>query len=210
MSLHHPIPSRTHFVLPLLFVVAALLSGCASVELSSILDTQFLLTTRDLPFNSVLVVYDSKDLARKQEFEHAFAAYLREHTDAQIHADIDLYSPLKRLEEKEKTWALRDNSIQAVLYMHGGGGGRSLRDWLLPEAPDLDTETPAWKSSAVKLFLPATAQVVWAGSVMGHEGYVGEELRSRAFFSAVVADLVGHGMLDMPRVDNPALRGFNR
>lgn len=210
MSFHRPFPLRRRSVLPLLLTISALLSGCASVELSSITDTQFLLTTRDLPFNSVLVVYDSKDLARKQEFEHALAEYLRGHTAAQVHADIDLYSPLKQLEDKEKTWALRDNSIQAVLYMHGGGSGRPLRDWLLPEAPDLDTETPAWKSSVVKLFLPATAQVVWAGNVAGHEAMVDEKLFGRAFSSAIVADLVGHGMLEMPRIDNPAMRGFNR
>lgn len=210
MSRHYLRPFHTPIVLLLLLSATGPISGCASVELSSILDTQFLLTTRDLPFNSVLVVYDTKDLARKQEFEQAVTDYLREHTAAQVHADIDLYSPLKQLEDKEKIWALRDNSIQAVLYLPGGGSGRPLRDWLLPEAPEIDTETPAWKSSTAKLFLPATAQVVWAGSVMGHEGYVGEELRSRAFYSAIVADLVGHGILEIPRVENPGLRGFNR
>jgi hypothetical protein len=62
----------------------------------------------------------------------------------------------------------------------------------------------------VKLFLPSTGQVVWAGSIEGIDAYVGEELNSRSFYSAVVGDLVRRGILDIPRAENPGLRGFNR
>jgi hypothetical protein len=197
---------------PLFLPLASLLmlAGCSTVELTSVVDTQFLLTTRDLPFNSVLVVYDTKDLALKQKFEYAFSEYLRENSATQVHADIDLYSPLKQMEEKEKTWALRDNNIVAVLYFQGGGSGRSLRDWLLPEAPDIDISTAAWKSGAAKVFIPTTGQVVWAGNVAEHDAFVGEELISSGFYSAVVSDLVRRGFLESPRVENPAMRGFNR
>lgn len=196
------------FFLP--FAALLLLTGCSSVELTSVVDTQFLLTTRDLPFNSILVVYDTKDLALKQEFEYGLVEYLRGNSAAQAHADIDLYSPLKKMEDKEKTWALRDNNIVAVLYFHGGGSGRSLRDWLLPEAPDIDISTAAWKSGAAKVFIPTTGQVVWAGNVAEHDAFVGEELISGGFYSAVVSDLIRRGFLEAPRVENPAMRGFNR
>jgi hypothetical protein len=194
----------------LAFISLSLTAGCSTVDLSTVVDTQFLLTSRDLPLNSLLVVYDAKDLALKQEFEGAFAEYLREHTSAEVRTDIELYSPLKQMEEREKVWALRDNKITAVLYVYGGGSGRPLRDWLLPEAPDLDTGTPAWKSSAAKIFLPATAQVVWAGNVVGQDALVRENLFSRGFYSAIVSDLVRRGFLDVPHVANPAMRGFNR
>ena len=196
--------------LSLMLLSAMLLAGCSPVELTSVIDTQFLLTSRDIPINSLLVVYDSKDLALKQQFEEGFAEYLRENSAAQVFADIDLYSPLKKMEDREKTWAIRDNSISAVLYVYGGGSGRSLRDWLLPEAADIDTETQAWKSSAARLFLPATGQVVWAGNVTGQIAYVGEDLFGSGFYSAVTADLIKRGILEVPRVQNPAMRGFNR
>jgi hypothetical protein len=96
------------------------------------------------------------------------------------------------------------------LYISGGGGGRPLRDWLLPEAADIDTDTQAWKSSAVKLFLPSTGQVVWAGSIAGTDAIVSEDLLSSRFFNAVTSDLIRRGILDIPRVANPGLRGFNR
>ncbi|MBE0644263.1 MAG: hypothetical protein IH600_09300 [Bacteroidetes bacterium] len=196
-------------ILPLVILILAF-AGCSTVELTSVVDTQFLLGSRLMPLQTVLVVYDTRDLALKQDFESSFADYIRANTSTIVHTDIELYSPLKKLEDKEKVWALKDNNIDGVIYLYGGGSGRPLRDWLLPEAPEIDADTPAWKSSAVKLFLPSTGQVVWAGSVVGLDAFVGVELNSRGFFSAVVGDLVRRGMLDIPRPANPGLRGFNR
>ncbi|MBR9976228.1 MAG: hypothetical protein KFF77_11650 [Bacteroidetes bacterium] len=198
--------------LTMLLAFAALLgsTSCSTVELTSVVDTQFLLTTRDIPLNSMMVVYDTKDLALKQRFEAEFAEYLRDNTSAQVYLDIELYSPLKNMPEQEKVWAIRDNSIAAVLYVSGGGSGRPLRDWLLPESPDIDTETQAWKSSAARLFLPATGQVIWAGNIEGGINYVGVELISGSFYSAITSDLIRRGILAVPRVENPAMRGFNR
>ncbi len=195
---------------PLFVLLLLTLAGCSSVNLTSVVDTQFLLGSRLLPLQGLLVVYDSRDLTLKQDFETSFAEYIRENTSAIAHTDIELYSPLKNLDEKEKIWALKDSYIDGVLYIYGGGSGRPLRDWLLPEAKDIDKETQAWKSSAVKLFLPSTGVVVWAGNVEGNDAFVGEELNSGGFFSAVVADLVRRGILEVPRSENPGLRGFNR
>ncbi len=203
------LPTHRRFILPLIITLAFSV-GCSTVELTSVVDTQFLLGSRLFPLGSVLVVYDSRDLALKQEFESEFKDYLGENSSVQVRTDIELYSPLKRMEEKEKVWALKDNSIAAVIYISGGGSGRQLRDWLLPEAPDIDTDTQAWKSSVVKLFLPSTAQVVWAGSIAGHESSTGEDLFSRGFFSAVTGDLIRRGILDVPRAVSPGLPGFNR
>lgn len=199
---------RRPILLPL--VIAIVTAGCSPVELTSVVDTQFLLGSRMFPLNSVLIVYDSRDLAMKQEFESDFRDYLIRNSSAQVHTDIELYSPLKRMAEKEKIWALKDNGIVAVIYIPGGGSGRPLRDWLLPEAPEIDTETQAWKSSVVKVFLPATAQVVWAGSIAGTQDASGEVLHSKGFFSAVTADLIRRGILDIPRAASPGLPGFNR
>lgn len=204
-------PTTTRRFFLLLHAIAAMfLSSCSTVELTSVVDTQFLLTTRDIPLNSLLVVYDTKDLALKQQFEAEFAEYLRKNTSAQVYQDIELYSPLKNMSEQEKVWAIRDNSIAAVLYVSGGGSGRPLRDWLLPESPDIDTQTQAWKSSAARLFLPATGQVVWAGNIEGGINYIGEDMFTGGFYSAITSDLVRRGILDVPRVENPAMRGFNR
>jgi hypothetical protein len=200
----------TRFSILFLCTLFLAITACSSVELTSVVDTQFLLGSRLFPLNSILVVYDSRDLALKQEFETSFSAYLTDNAAVKVYSDIELYSPLKKVEEKEKEWALRDNSINGVIYISGGGSGRSLRDWLLPEAAEIDTDTQAWKSSAVKLFLPSTGQVVWAGNVAGNDAYVGEGLLSRGFFSAVNSDLVRRGILDIPRSANPGLRGFNR
>ncbi len=197
--------------LPLYLLVALfVVTGCAPMELSSVVDTQFLLGSRDLPMSNVLVVYDSRDLTVKQEFELAFSEYLEANSAVKAHTDIELYSPLKKLSEKEKEWALRDNNIDGVLYISGGGSGRSLREWLLPESPDIDIETQAWKSSDVRIFLPTTAQVVWAGSLQERDAVLNEDFLSRGFYSAVTSDLVRRGILDIPRVANPGLRGFNR
>ncbi|MFZ1731827.1 MAG: hypothetical protein WBQ23_02465 [Bacteroidota bacterium] len=203
-------PTATRFFRLLIFTAALSMAGCTSVELTSVVDSQFLLGSRLLPLNSVLIVYDSRDLALKQEFESGFKDYLQGNSSAEVYLDIDLYSPLKKLEEKEKEWALRDNKIDGVIYFSSGGSGRSLREWLLPEAKDIETETQAWKSSAVKVFLPSTGQVVWAGNITGSDAFVGEALLSRSFFSAVSGDLVRRGILDIPRIANPGLRGFNR
>ena len=199
---------RLSFLLPAL--AALIMASCSSVELTSVIDTQFLLTTRDIPLNSLLVVYDAKDLALKQRFESEFAEYLRDNTSAQVHTDIELYLPLKNMSDQEKVWAIRDNSITAVLYVSGGGSGRPLRDWLLPESPDIDTQTQAWKSSAARLFLPATAQVVWAGNIAGGINFIGEDMFSGSFYGAITSDLIKRGILAPPVVENPAMRGFNR
>jgi hypothetical protein len=187
-----------------------LLSSCTSIELTSIVDTQFLLTGRELPFERILLVYDTGDLARKQSVEYSFGEYLREHSAAEVYHDIDLFSPLRIMTEKEKEWALRDNAIQGVLYIAGGGSGRALRDWLLPEAKDIEKETQAWRTSVIRLFLPSTGQVIWAGSVQGIEGTIDPSSLTTRFYSAVTAELLRRSVLERPAAANPGLRGFNR
>lgn len=191
-------------------LILFLLSSCSSVDLTTIVDTQFLLTGRELPFERVLLVFDSGDLALKQKVEYSFGKYIKEHTDAEVFYDIDMYSPLKIMSEKEKEWALRDNQIQGVLFLAGRGSGRTLRDWLLPEAKDIETETQAWRTSVIHLFLPATGDVVWAGSVQGVEGVITEPLLKKSFYGAVTGDLLRRGILEQPAAVNPGLRGFNR
>lgn len=191
-------------------LILLLLSACSSIDLTTIADTQFLLTGRELPFENVLIVYDIGDLALKQEVEYAFGKYIEEHTDTEVFYDIDMYSPLKIMSEKEKEWALRDNQIQGVLFIAGKGSGRPLRDWLLPEAEDIQTQTQAWRTSVIRLFLPATGDVVWAGSVQGVEGMLTGSLLKKSFYSAVTGDLLRRGILQPPAAVNPGLRGFNR
>lgn len=190
--------------------VLLFLTACAGVDMSSVVDTQFLMTNRDLPLQNLLVVYDSRDLALKDDFEMEFASYLRENAEIKVHRDIDLFTPLKNMTDKEKVWALKDASIDGVIYMNGGLSGRPLREWLYPEAPELDTKTPAWTGGTIKLFLPRTAQVVWVGNVSEAGGMAGEELNTRGFFSAVTLDLVRRGIIAQPRDRTPGLRGFNR
>ncbi len=186
------------------------LGGCAPVNLTSVVDTQFILANRDLPLKNLLVVYDARDLGLKGEFEASFTAYLRDNAEVRALRDLDLYSPLKKMTDREKLWALKDESIDGVLYLYGGGSGRDLREWLYPDAADLETDTPAWRSGTVKLFLPKTGQVIWVGSVEDAGGLVDEELNSRGLFSAVTSDLLQRGIIEARRIENPALRGFNR
>lgn len=192
------------------FCAVILFGGCAPVNLTSVVDTQFILANRDLPLKNLLIVYDTRDLGLKGEFEAAFTEYVRENSDARALRDLDLYSPLKKMTDREKLWALKDESIDGVLYLNGGGSGRSLREWLYPEAKELETDTPAWRGGTVKLFLPKTGQVIWVGSVEDAGGLVDEELNSRGLFSAVTNDLLQRGIVPARRVENPALRGFNR
>ncbi len=196
--------------LSLALLVLVFLAGCSSVDLNTVVDTQFLLANRTLPLQSVLVVYDSRDLAAKDEFEAALASYLRESSDARVYRDLDLYSPLKNMSEKEKLWALKDEGIDGVLYLSGGQSGRSLREWLHPEAADIDTNTPAWQTGTIKLFLPTSGQVIWVGSVKDYGSVVYDDLNSSSFFSAVSSDLLRRGILAMKTDRNPGLRGFNR
>ncbi len=185
------------------------LSSCGGVQLASVTDTQFLLTNRILPLRSMMVVYDTRDLGMKAEVEQSLVEALRSNADVVARRDIDLFSPLKTLSEKEKVWALKDNDVKAVLYIGGKGSGRPLRDWLYTEAKDIDTGTPAWSSSVVRLFLPETGEVIWTGSLSGEE--TGPEVIStRGFASAVASELVRLGMIAVRRPENPALRGFNR
>ena len=187
-----------------------LLTACSSVELTSVVDTQFLLGNRVLPLSNILIVYDSRNLPEKDEFEAAFSAYLRESGTVLVYRDIDLYSPLKKMTDKEKLWALKDEGIDGVLYLNGGGSGRALREWLYPEAKDIETSTPAWTSGTVKLFLPATGQVIWVGSVADYGSVVHSDLNSRGFFSAVSSDLLRRGIIEEAIDHSPGLRGFNR
>ncbi|MCB2205905.1 hypothetical protein KQI65_14275 [bacterium] len=197
-------------LLPLSLLTAVFLFGCSSVDLNTVVDTQFLLANRSLPLQNILVVYDSHDLAKKDAFEEAFASYLRDNTACIVYRDIDLYSPLKNMSEKEKLWALKDENIDGVLYMFGGNSDRSLREWLYPEAPDIQRDTPAWRSGAIKLFLPKTAQVIWVGSISDYGSIVYDDLNSRSFFSAVSTDLLRRGIIAAREEANPGLRGFNR
>ncbi len=198
------------YPLALLVVTAAMLGGCSSVELNSVVDTQFLLANRILPLQNILVVYDSRDLAAKDAFEAAFADYLRGSANVNVFRDIDLYSPLKNMSDKEKLWALKDEGIEGVLYLFGGDSQRSLREWLYPDAPDIDKNTPAWQTGAIKLFLPTTAQVIWVGSIADYGSVVYEDLNSRSFFSAVSSDLLRRGIIAVQEDTSPGLRGFNR
>ncbi len=195
--------------LPALMLSVLILSACGPMELTSVVDTQYLMGNRDLPLQNVLVVYDSRDLALKDRFETAFMKFLEENTDAKAFRDIALYSPLKKLSDKEKLWALKDQSIDGVLYISGGGSGRSIREWLYPEA-EIDTGTTAWQSGTAKLFLPKSGGVIWIGSIPGTQGSAGEDLESRRFYSAVTNDLLQQGILQKQRPRNPALPGFNR
>ena len=194
----------------LTFCTAILFSSCAPVNLTSVVDTQFILANRDLPLENLLIVYDARDLGVKGEFEAAFTEYLRENANVRALRDLDLYSPLKKMTDREKLWALKDESIDGVLYLNGGGSGRSLREWLYPEAADLETDTPAWRGGTVKWFLPKTGKVIWVGSVEDAGGLVDEELNSRGFFSAVTSDFLQRGIIAAREVQNPGLRGFNR
>jgi hypothetical protein len=196
--------------LSLSLIALVLFTGCASVDLNTVVDTQFLLANRTLPLQNLLVVYDTRDLAAKDEFEGALASYLRESSDASVYRDIDLYSPLKNMSEKEKLWALKDEGIDGILYLSGGQSARSLREWLYPEAADIDTNTPAWQTGTVKLFLPSSGQVIWVGSVKDYGSVVYDDLNSSGFFSAVSSDLLRRGILTVKSERNPGLRGFNR
>ena len=193
-----------------LLLAAVLCGGCSSVELNSLVDTQFLLANRILPLQNILVVYDTRDLAEKDAFEKEFADYLRGSANVNVFRDIDLYSPLKNMSDKEKLWALKDEGIEGVLYLFGGDSQRSLREWLYPEAPDIDRNTPAWQTGVIKLFLPTTAQVIWVGSIAEYGSVVYEDLNSSAFFSAVSSDLLRRGIIDVQEDTSPGLRGFIR
>ena len=192
-----------------LMLFALALPACGPMELTSVVDTQYLMGNRDLPLQNLLVVYDSRDLALKDRLETAFTEFLEENSDAKAFRDIALYSPLKKLSEKEKLWALKDQSIEGVLYIDGGGSGRSIREWLYPEAK-IDTGTTAWQNGTVRLFQPKSGTVIWIGSIPGQQGRVGEDLESRRFYSAVTNDLLRQGILQKQRPKNPALPGFNR
>jgi hypothetical protein len=207
---HHSIIRRiVNHLLPLLAALV-LFPACGSMELSTVADTQFLMSTRTLPFERLLVVCDTRDLGLKAELEEGLSRYLMGIADVKAFRDIDLYSPLKTLSEKEKVWALKDASINAVLYMYAGGSGRSLRDWVFPEAADVDVTTQAWQSSSVRLIIPETGQVVWVAGLPGESQVVSSETPARKLFAAVGADLLKRRFLGMPSDDQPLIRGFNR
>gem|GEM_PF-1456669 len=193
-----------------MLLVLILLTSCGGIELTSVVDTQFLLTSRSMPLNNILVVCDTRNLALKDAVESSIANHLRMSSDARVFRDIDLYSPLKTLTEKEKLWAIRDAEIGGVLYMNVGESGRSLRDWLYTEATDIDVETQAWQSSVAKLFIPSTGVVVWAASMPDRDEVGADLLTSRSFRVALAADLLQRGIIEQPQVRNPGLRGFNR
>jgi len=178
--------------------------------MTTVVDTQFLLGNRNVPLGNLLVVYDSRDLDVKQRFETGFSEHLREIAEVRALRDVDLFSPLKQMTEKEKLWVLKDENIDGILYLDGGGSGRSLREWLYPEAENIATNTPAWENGIVKLFLPQNGQVIWIGSVPGHNGPVDENLLSRRFFTAVTSDLMLHGILQLRQRGTPGMPGFNR
>ena len=201
-------PLKASALAALLLVITAL-PACAPMELTSVVDTQYLMGNRDLPLQNLLVVFDSRDLALKDRLESAFAEFLDENSDAKAFRDIALYSPLKNLSEKEKLWALKDQSIDGVLYIDGGGSGRSIREWLYPEA-GIDTGTTAWQNATVRLFQPKSGSVIWIGSIPARQAKTPEDLESRGFYSAVTSDLLRQGILDKQRPRNPALPGFNR
>ncbi|MBN1448093.1 MAG: hypothetical protein JXA28_09190 [Bacteroidetes bacterium] len=205
----HSIPRSFRSFLPFILVVFTG-TACGPVEMTTVVDTQFLLGNRALPLRNLIVVFDGSDFDIKQRFEAAFVKYLAENAELRAFRDVDLYTPLKQMTDKEKLWALKDESIDGILYIDGGGSGRSLREWLYPEAPDIETTTIAWKSGTVRLFLPQTGQVIWVGNVTGHSGTVGEDLMSRRFYGAVTSDLILHGILQQRRPQNPAMPGFNR
>jgi hypothetical protein len=207
---HHAIIRRTGNQYLLLFAALMLFSACGSMELSTVADTQFLMSTRTLPFERILVVCDTRDLGLKAELEEGMSRYLMETAGVQAFRDIDLYSPLKTLSEKEKVWALKDAGINAVLYMYAGGSGRSLRDWVYPEAPDVDVTTQAWQSSGVRLIIPETGQVVWVAGLPGESQVVSPETPARKLYAAVTADLLQRRFLALPTEDQPLIRGFNR
>lgn len=185
-------------------------TSCGSMELATVADTQYLLTSRSMPLTSLLVVCDTRDLGFKSEMETGLTGYLKEEVGINVYRDIDLYSPLKTLSEKEKLWALKDAGIQAVMYLDAGGSGRSLREWLYPDSPDLDMKTQAWQSSCVRLFTPEKAQVVWVAGVEGETQKVTGELLGRSFYAAVTGDLLKRGILAIAIDDQPMIRGFNR
>lgn len=192
-----------------LIIAAMAFPACGPMELTSVVDTQYLLGNRELPLDNLLVVFDSRDLAFKERLETAFVEFLEQNSDANAYRDIALYSPLKKMNEKEKLWALKDQSIDGVLYIDGGGSGRSIREWLYPDAT-IDTGTTAWKNGTVKLFLPESGGVIWIGSIPGQQGRSGEELESRRFYSAVTNDLLRQGILQKQSPRNPGLPGYNR
>jgi hypothetical protein len=186
------------------------LAACSGIELTSVVDTQFLMTTRSLPFTTVLVVCDTRDLGLKGAMEEGLAVHLQRDIGLTAYRDIDLYSPLKTLSEREKVWALKDAEIQAVLYIDAGGSGRPLRDWLHTEAADVDTLTQAWQSSSVLLFLPDLGQVVWAAGLPGETQKVTSDLNTRSFYTAISSDLLRRRIIAVETSSQPLIRGFNR
>ncbi|MCZ7554858.1 MAG: hypothetical protein M5R41_00465 [Bacteroidia bacterium] len=195
--------------LPLLAVVF-LVSACGTLDIAAVADTQFMMSTRTLPFERILVVCDTRDLGLKSELEEGMKRYLEETAGVEAFRDLDLFTPLKTLSEKEKVWALKDAGINVVLYMSAGGSGRSLRDWLYTEAEDVDKTTQAWQSSVVRLIIPETGQVVWAAGLPGESQLITSETPARKLYAAITSDLLKRGFLALPTDNQPLIRGFNR
>ena len=213
MTSTRSLPTRiSRFNHSLLF--AAFLSlavqSCGSLELATVADTQFILTTRTLPLTCILVACDTRDLNFKSAMETDLALYLREHASVIVFRDIDLFSPLKSMTDKEKLWALKDAGIQGVLFLNGGGSGRSLRDWLYPDAMDLDTKTQAWVATCGRLFIPESGSVIWAAGLPEQEQRVTHDHLTRSFHAAIVGDLLLRGFIAVPVEEQPMIRGFNR
>jgi hypothetical protein len=191
-------------------LVAALLAGCSSVELTSIADTEYLMTSRRGVLEKILVVYDGKDLTTKASWEDAVSSYIAQNTTTRAVKDIDLFSPMRVYTQKERVTIFREEHIDGILLLEGGGSGRTPADWTLPTAQQAALQSPAWKQGQMRLVLPADGRIAWFAAVPNLTGGIlGPEQLTRSFVAAIGGELLRFNFVELRQDERPGMKGFN-
>ncbi len=192
-------------------IAVLLFAGCSSLHVTSVADKDFINLSPLVPLKTILIVYDGADQEAKASFEQSFSEYFEQNTMTVPFKAGDLFPPLRKMTEQDRVRAIKDREIGGILLIKGGGSGGSITDWLYPGADVIDTSDPVWQQSQLQLFMPESGQVLWVASFRGFDGRsLSLDDYSRAFISAIGADLLREELVLLRTDGASRMRGFNK
>jgi hypothetical protein len=112
--------------------------------------------------------------------------------------------------QKERVTIFREEHIDAVLLLEGGGSGRTPADWTLPTASAASLQSPAWKQGHLRLVIPSDGRIAWIAVVpeLGG-GILGPAQLTRSFVAAIGGELLRSSFVELRADERPGMRGFN-
>ena len=209
--LSHQPTKHMRLLLPASLTLASLLliSSCTTIEMTALTDREFLIEGVGIPFRTVLVAYDGSELVDKDAFEAAFVEYIVGNTSARALPDLELFPPLRKQETKQRAATLKDEGVDCVLVINGGGLSRP-EMWSVKGKSDFEN-FEAWRGMQFRLVQVATGRVVWMGkSVEATDPLLVRTDLNRDLVTSVGAELLKYGFLEVKTSDGPVMRGFNR